>query len=279
MSNDAMIDYLLGQLSETERFDFEQQMAANAALQQEMSELKEVWETLRNAEKTPDKALDKAFYESLEQEKSSFKKPIIVINSRVDWQSYVPIAINSVNNWGSRQCQLIIKTNRKLLLIMKKTLYLLIFVTALGCSDQKEKNNIEAINSTMNRSGGVGNWNSKTFAGVIGIVNRADESMSFKVEQKTLIASFNTFLKAKSNIDAKLKSVSLVKINDNYYLRGFGDEYKSTMLLNKGSGGVLSSAGVTCTTSACSHTSGCEPQINGTCSACSGDCTKSTNME
>jgi len=80
-------------------------------------------------------------------------------------------------------------------------------------------------------------------------------------------------------MNAKLKSLSLVKTNGEYYLKGYGDEYKSTMLLNKNSGGFLTSAAVTCTTSSCAYSHGCEAKRDGTCSPCSGDCTKSTNSE
>ena len=76
---------------------------------------------------------------------------------------------------------------------MKRILYLFILAAAVSCSEQAEKNNVEAINASTNASGSFGKWNGKAFTGVIGIVNKVDESMSFKVEEKALLTSFNNF--------------------------------------------------------------------------------------
>ena len=107
MNNDTITDYLLGQLSETERLDFEQQMANNPQVEQEVNELKAVLETLKNAEIATDKALDNAFYKLLEKEKSSFKKPIISLKPTISWGNYSRYAAAAVAMvgafWAGRQ--------------------------------------------------------------------------------------------------------------------------------------------------------------------------------
>lgn len=70
MLNEQIItDYLLGQLSETERVVFEQRLAADPVLRKEVDELRLVWQTLQNTEADTDERMDTAFYKALQGEK------------------------------------------------------------------------------------------------------------------------------------------------------------------------------------------------------------------
>jgi hypothetical protein len=161
---------------------------------------------------------------------------------------------------------------------MRTLLYLVVFALTLNCSADKAYEQVQSSNSVTNSSSRLG---SKAFVGAIpiGFVDGISKKISFKQNQEIVLANFNSLLKKRSNIDAQLKHLSLDETNGTYYLRGYGDTYKSTMLLERSADGNLYTMSVTCTTSACSQTHGCEVTRNGTCSPCSGDCSKSTTSD
>ncbi len=66
-------DYILGQLSETERLVFEQKLAQNLALRQEAESLKNIYTALQSSEKEADSRLDAGFYDMLAQTKANLK--------------------------------------------------------------------------------------------------------------------------------------------------------------------------------------------------------------
>ena len=92
MKNDAITDYLFEQLSEAERLAFEQQMANDAVLRQEVNELKAVWRLLKNTELATDKVLDEGFYKLLEAERNNVKTPIIALKPALNWSSFMRYA-------------------------------------------------------------------------------------------------------------------------------------------------------------------------------------------
>ena len=107
MKNEAITDYLFEQLSEAERFAFERQMANDAALRQEVNELKAVWGLLKDTELTTDKLLDEGFYKLLEEEKDNVKTPIIALKPAINWSSFMRYAAAVVAIagafWAGRQ--------------------------------------------------------------------------------------------------------------------------------------------------------------------------------
>lgn len=155
---------------------------------------------------------------------------------------------------------------------MRKLLYLFAFALLLNCSTDKANQQVDTARPTVSVGSGA-------FRAAVGAVDQFSGKISFKQDQKVLLTEFNSFLKKQSGITAKLKRLSIDQVNGNYYLRGFGNTYKSTMLLKKNADGSLQSMGVSCTTSACATTSGCEVTADGTCSPCSGGCRKTTTLE
>ena len=93
MKNEAITDYVFEQLSEAERIAFEQQMANDAVLRQEVNEMKAVWGLLKDTELTTDKVLDDAFYSLLEQEKiKTPPAPVVALKTRTNWWVYAQYA-------------------------------------------------------------------------------------------------------------------------------------------------------------------------------------------
>ena len=93
MKNEAITDYLFEQLSEAERLAFEQQIANDATLRQEVNELKAVWRLLKNTELATDKVLDEGFYALLEQEKIKMPPaPVVALKTRTNWWVYAQYA-------------------------------------------------------------------------------------------------------------------------------------------------------------------------------------------
>jgi anti-sigma-K factor RskA len=85
MKEDIITDYLLGQLTDAEKAEFERQLMADASLRQEVEELRTVWKVLQSAEREPDGQMDKAFYWALESEKilsqnNNLQKPPTIIS-------------------------------------------------------------------------------------------------------------------------------------------------------------------------------------------------------
>ncbi len=151
-----------------------------------------------------------------------------------------------------------------------------VLAVMLGCSNEntveEPKDNGAPITVAAAR------FSSKIlFGGAVGKVDLKSGKMTFSKDQKSILKVFNSLIK-KSNIDANLTRLEFKQLRDVYYLKGYGDDYKSTMLLVSDGSGNLESSGTTCTTKACATTSGCEVTTAGHCSACSGDCTKSTTV-
>ena len=152
---------------------------------------------------------------------------------------------------------------------MKNSLCLLVFAVLLSCSTDKTYEQLRTENADVKTSTGA-------LTGVIGSVDRVSGKIAFRQSQETLVASFNSMLKTKSGIAAQLERVSIEETySGDYYLRGYGKKYKSTMVLQNDGYGNLVDGGVTCTTSTCTTTHGCEAKTDGTCSYCS-DCTKTS---
>lgn len=111
------------------------------------------------------------------------------------------------------------------------------------------------------------------------------------INKENVLQRWNEFLLADGNIDARLENLEIVKRNgdegDKYLLIAKGREYKSSILIEfdeetgsfmftNGNGGVIGGGTLTCTTKACSTSSGCEAYPISGCSPCKGDCSKST---
>jgi hypothetical protein len=159
---------------------------------------------------------------------------------------------------------------------MKKYFCLLVLATMLNCSSDDA---YESLKSDEPITIAAATASSMTlFGGAIGNVNQASGKISFLKDQKVVLKVFNSILK-KSDIAANLTRLELDQSDGVYYLKGYGSDYQSTMLLVKDGSGNLQSAGVSCTTTACAHTTGCSVTVGGTCSKCDGDCKKTTTSE
>lgn len=100
----------------------------------------------------------------------------------------------------------------------------------------------------------------------------------FTVDSNQLIKNWNKNLLSESKIDAELKSIEIFYFEDNYFLRGRGDKYISTISLSKDSKDILSAEGISCTSRGCSTDNGCIPAKNKLkCTDCFGDCTKTVS--
>lgn len=109
----------------------------------------------------------------------------------------------------------------------------------------------------------------------IGIVKNGKAELT--ANQNQLLKTWNKNLLSQSKIDAQLKTIEIILIEDSYYLRGKG-LYTSTILLNKDSKDILRAEGISCTSSGCSTNKGCIPTKSKTsCTDCFGDCTKTVS--
>ena len=159
---------------------------------------------------------------------------------------------------------------------MKNTLSLLMFALLLNCSAEKTYMQLESGDKAIKTAATKNS--SSLFGGAVGAVDRSSGKMSFLKDQKTILKIFNSVLE-KSDITANLTELKLEQSNGVYYLKGYGADYRSTMLLVKDDFGNLQSAGTTCTTSACATSTGCSATTDGRCTECTGDCKKSTTSD
>lgn len=158
---------------------------------------------------------------------------------------------------------------------MKNLVYLFVFAFMLvNCSADKTYEVVKD-NATIAVVSAARVTSKSLFGGPIAAINQTSGKMSFLMDQKNILDSFNSAL-GNTDIDTKLTKLELDvnESNGNYYLRGYRGNYISTMLLVKDDSGHLQSAGITCSSTACAHNNGCEPKMNNTCSACSGTCKK-----
>lgn len=164
---------------------------------------------------------------------------------------------------------------------MKTTVLLFVLAVMLSCSTENVYD-VKQEDATVSNSAPITMTAARAtsralFGGAIGDVDPVSGEISYLRDRESILKVFNSILE-KDNIDAHLTRLEFKRIKGLYYLRGYGSDYKSTMLLMKDESGDLQSSGVTCTTKDCSHTSGCEVTMSGHCSACTGDCTKSTTV-
>lgn len=98
------------------------------------------------------------------------------------------------------------------------------------------------------------------------------------IDKNKYLDAWNVFLHDNYNINAGLTKMEIVRTNNGYNLLARGSSFKSSIFVtyNISDGAfMINSGSVSCTTTACSSTSGCEAWGH-SCTECSGDCTKTT---
>ncbi len=156
---------------------------------------------------------------------------------------------------------------------------LIIFFISLISSCQKEKS-VQSSSSDANRPLIVESGN--TWENQIGeIVN---DQMVFTVDEDILIENINKNLKDLSNIDLNTTNLELITIADKYYVRAYGPQYSSSILIHRNGNGLYPSDpgmimnNITCTTTDCSSDrNGCYPDTYTSCKPCTksdDECTK-----
>lgn len=111
------------------------------------------------------------------------------------------------------------------------------------------------------------------------IAKIVNEKTQFTVDKSLVKMQWESELKTEID-NINFDEVKIIKIDDNYYLRGYSKDYISTKLLVL-QGKLLAPSGTTCTSKACATSStACMPQKDGSCSACwFGDCTRTTSSD
>ena len=141
-----------------------------------------------------------------------------------------------------------------------------LMIITYSCSkddNNKSKTNLNQNIEATSRSSAIGQ-----------IVNGTPK---FTGNATAILTSWNNSL---PGLNPNLTQLSISQnLEGAYIIVATGDEYKSTRLLQL-DGTVLSyngGSGTTCTTKSCSHDHGCEVTVDGRCSPCSGDCTKTSS--
>lgn len=164
---------------------------------------------------------------------------------------------------------------------MKSIFSFIVLALLLGCSSERitkeiEKDKSTAANNSVSIPAAIAT-SKIIFGGAVGKVNSLNRKISFAKDESAILKDFNSLL-SKGKVNAKLTRLILEEVDGKYLLKGYGTNYKSSMLLLDDGTGSLQAAGITCTTSACASSNGCTAMENNTCSTCDGDCKKETTI-